>query len=286
LWSAHLVLFCLPLYEIMSEDSLDPEDELKAENELLKLKLELEQGMQHSDTTALSPEAETQWLNYIYNYEKMYKDAGTVKIYDFIGRPGFKIMDTLDAGQMSKELEKLFAVMEEKGICIDFAVAYDEAVIYRFITEEFFNHEMENISLEGMTHHFSYEEFHPNHDYDLRRYAEEFIENVIEKEWSRKFNTATLCDEISFQNKRLGSDEISTIIETFQQAHSELKLNSFETGRVDFNEEEGNATVQATVEYETILSGEKRGYSGECIIQFSYQWGYWYISGFQLPGLG
>lgn len=270
----------------MSADSLDPEDELKAENELLKLKLELEQGMQHSDTTALNPEAENQWLNYIYNYEKMCKEAGTVKIYDFIGRPGFKRMEDLEAGQISKELEKLFAVMEEKGICIDFAVEYDEAVIYRFITEEFFDHEMENISLEGMTHHFSYEEFHPSHDYDLRRYAKEFVEDVIGKKWNREFATATICEEISFQNKRFGCDEISTIIETFQQAHSELKLNSFETGRVDFNVEEGNATVQATVEYEAILSGKKRGYSGECIFQFSYQWGYWYISGFQLPGLG
>ena len=45
-----------------------PEEELKADNELLKIKLELEHGMQHSDSN-LPPEIENQWLNNIYNYE-------------------------------------------------------------------------------------------------------------------------------------------------------------------------------------------------------------------------
>ena len=48
------------------EDQKDPllnaEDELKAENNLLKLKLGLEHGMKMSETGNLSPDVENQWL--------------------------------------------------------------------------------------------------------------------------------------------------------------------------------------------------------------------------------
>ena len=56
------------------EDQLNPDEQVKAENEILKLKLELEYGMNQSDTSALSAETENQWLNYIYNFEQQSKD--------------------------------------------------------------------------------------------------------------------------------------------------------------------------------------------------------------------
>ena len=40
------------------EDQLNPDEQGKAENEILKLKLELEHGMKQSDTFALSAEIE------------------------------------------------------------------------------------------------------------------------------------------------------------------------------------------------------------------------------------
>jgi len=43
---------------------------------------------------------------------------------------------------------------------------YAPSVIYKFITEELFDHEMDDIMLPGFVHHFIYEEFHPNHEYD------------------------------------------------------------------------------------------------------------------------
>ncbi len=41
------------------EDQLNPEEQLKAENALLKLKLELEHDMKQADTSSLSTEVES-----------------------------------------------------------------------------------------------------------------------------------------------------------------------------------------------------------------------------------
>lgn len=44
------------------DPTLNPEDDLNAENNLLKLKLGLEYGMQMADLSNLRPELENEWL--------------------------------------------------------------------------------------------------------------------------------------------------------------------------------------------------------------------------------
>ncbi len=59
-----------------------------------------------------------------------------------IGQPAFPAWDQLDEKQISRELVRLLALMEEKHIVLDCCVDYDDKLIYRFITEELFEHEM------------------------------------------------------------------------------------------------------------------------------------------------
>src|SRR6266850_4078323 len=102
-------------------------DELKAENELLKLKLELEYGMEGNDTSVLQPAIENEWLNHIYSFEKQYKDAGRIKVYDFLGRPAFKKAEELKPEEIGAELDRIQSVMEEKKMTLDCSCDYDKA---------------------------------------------------------------------------------------------------------------------------------------------------------------
>lgn len=267
-----------------SDNTLNPEDDLKASNEILKLKLELEHGMAMSDAKSLTPEGENKWLNYIYNFEQQHKNAKQVKVYDFIGRPDFVRYDALDKKQISEALERISSIMEEKGIELDCCCEYDDVVIYRFITEELFDHEMEEVVIEGMVHHFIYEEFHPNHDYDLRRIAKEFIESLLQKKWDKEFDDIHLANIVSFKDVDYDSERISSIILTFQEAHPSLKLVKFEIHQVNFDIEKEEATVQGNVSYSGVFPEVNGILEGACVLHFSMDWSYWKIRSFQLSG--
>ena len=128
------------------EDKLSSEDQLKIENELLRLKLELEHGMTHLETSTLNTELENSWLNNIYNFEQQFNNAKRIKVYGAIGRPAFRNFATLSTQEVSAALKEILSVMEENGVELDRACAYEDAVIYKFITEELFECEMDDFS--------------------------------------------------------------------------------------------------------------------------------------------
>ena len=267
------------------ENLLDPEDELKFQNEFLKLKLELEYNMEQSDTSSLSPEMENLWLSNIYNFEQQYKNAKRVKVYDALGGPSFKKVEELSEATISESLGGLLLLMEDKGIVLDCCCAYDDTTIYRFITEELFDYEMDDISIEGMVHHFIYEEFHPNHDYDLREYTTEFFENLLTRAWNPEFNSYTLAETVTYKGKSYSQAVISSVILAFQQDRT-FELEKIEIKTVDFNVDKGEAKVLSWVEYQVLTGCENQFYKGDSELRFVFDLGHWRLGGFQLPGLG
>jgi hypothetical protein len=266
---------------------MKPEDELKSENALLKLKLQLEHGMNMSESSELGPEMENEWLNNIYLFEQQHKNAKQVKVFEVIGCPAFKKHDELNKEETSKELNRLLDLMAEKEIVLDILCQYDDLVIYRFVTEELFEHEMDGIRIPGMVLHFIYEEFYPNHDYDLRRYATEFIETLLSGKWNSEFDTSTLASMVQFFGKDYDNDAISNIILAFQESYGSFKIEELEIENVNFNIERENATVQIQLTYSAQPpGGSNMIHAGKSILGFIMQWDYWRINSFRLPGFG
>lgn len=263
------------------------EDDLKASNEVLKLKLELEHGMQMSDTKGLPPEVENQWLRNVYDYEKQFKDGGRTKVYDFVGQPDFVKWESLTEDQLREAIEQLMNHMCQKGVQLDFLCDYPDRVVYRFITEEFFKHEMDNIVMKGGFHGFIYEEFHPNHDYDLRRFATDFTRSVFDKKWNAEFHEIRLSDTVFFHNKHFTSSEISGIILAFQEAHTSLAMKDFVIDRVTLEPGDESGLVEGTLVYTTeSRQGESTLHEGRCTMYFIKGPFDWDIDRFAFPGLG
>ena len=112
------------------------EDDLRAENEVIKLKLELEHGMT-GHGSVLSPEVENQWLKSIYNFETMLTSAQGLTIYDLIGRPEVRPLHALKPEKVSAELKKVLGLLEKNGITIQNLERLDDLAFYRMLTEEF-----------------------------------------------------------------------------------------------------------------------------------------------------
>jgi len=171
----------------MTQD-IDHEDEienLRFENEIKKIKLSREHGAHFSEsdeTSNLNPRLEAEFLDYVEQFEKAYDDCKQIPVYDFIGKPKYKKAEDIPDKEIQSELEKIMLVMNKNGIYLDTLCEVDDRVLYRFITEELFLYETDDIKVAGMMCNFIYEEFHPNHEYDIRNHSIEFIESYLNKE--------------------------------------------------------------------------------------------------------
>jgi hypothetical protein len=271
--------------ENQKDPYLSSEDDLKAENNLLKLKLGLEYGMQMEDTPTLSAGIENQWLKSVYAFERQFKDAKRTKFYDYIGRPVFKKWDTLMPNEIKGELERMQTIMEANEVQLDCVCEYDDAIIYRFITEELFEHEMDDMRIPGMTCHFSYEEFHPNHDYDLRKQANDFLKTIFGKPWNEEFDSIALARKVSFSGKDYDRAAMSAVIRSFQEAHDSVHIKKLAISDVVIDTGARKADVLGSL----CLTGDtKQGdrirHEGMFSFHFLREDDYWYIADFYIPG--
>jgi hypothetical protein len=84
----------------------DPKENMRMENELLRLKLKAELGAESKNVSNIDPEIENQFLKNILAFEHNYANSRLVKIYDLLGQPDFK-----NANELTDEL--LFIALHE-----------------------------------------------------------------------------------------------------------------------------------------------------------------------------
>jgi len=167
-------------------------------NEKKRQELEEQYGMIFSDEEMeLPPEVEGEWLDYVAEFERQFEEAEQITIREFIGNPVIKpLADIADEDDLTAELEQLFDLLVENGIFLDFLSDVEENEMYRFITEEFLDEEMDNIRIEGMMHGFIYEDFHPSDEYDSAFWAEHFLQALFT--WDQAAMEQVIDEKILF----------------------------------------------------------------------------------------
>ena len=136
------------------------EDELRAENALMKLRLELDHGMQASHFAGqLSPAMENAWLNMIVDFEKKFSSTKPVSMYEHLGKPQVKVWDALTPAQIGSENRRLLDLLRKKHVVFESLNPIDDLECYRFITEELFVEQIVFVPGAGMAVHIVYEEF-------------------------------------------------------------------------------------------------------------------------------
>jgi hypothetical protein len=268
-------------------EALDPEEELRASNEVMKLKLQVEHGMRIQESTELNPVVESQWLNYIYNYEKVCKDSSQLTVHEFVGSPLFLKSESLRDEEVQDELDRLLAIMENNSVQLNCLCSYEPRIMYRFITEEFFLHKMDAIRMDGMTHQFIYEEFHPNDDYDLRHDTDRLIKSLFSEKWNPQWHNIMLCDRVRFKDFEYPRTALSDIILEFQEAHESLELGEHSITSVKIEDDKCHATVELNIAYcAHACNGKPTLIHGKASIHFAHEMEWWFVSGFAFPGFG
>jgi hypothetical protein len=277
----------------MNEDfnHLSDEEKLKAENEFLKMKLMLEQGAQFGTMQAdseLPAGIENEFLNYIMAYEKQAVERKMIKIFDKIERPNhFKPVNEIPEDEIENAWNNLDEYLRKYSIELSVCSPnISDRELYRFTTEELFNHEMNDMNVPGMMSCFTYDEFYPDYKYDNTRHAvEDCIEVILKK---KHFDWMPLLKK---ENLRINNHypvsekEYINLINRFKDAYEDIQLQEMNDPVCTI---EGNSCyVKGNYDVTLTFSSEEIFINGEWMVEYEFDedFGFWEIANVQVEGI-
>lgn len=255
------------------------------------MKLMLEHGAEFETPQTkndLPAEAENEFLNYIMAYEKQAAERKMIRVFDRIERPDhFKPVNKITDNDIDAAWDELDNYLNKYNI--DLAVCspnINNRELYRFATEELFEHEMNDIFIPGGMTCFTYDEFYPDHVYDNTRYAvDDSIKLILEKDpltllmWFRKENL-TLNNHYP-----LNEEGFKEIINRFKELYDDIRLNDITN--VDCVIDDSVCNVKGMYDVTLVLPLEEINLKGKWLVQFALRkdFGYWQIHNVQIEGI-
>jgi len=285
--------FKLQNWKVMREDysPMNEEENLRTENEFLKLKLMLEHGgqfgeMEQDSNTELPPEIENQFLNNVLAFEKQFSEHKVIKVYDKIGRPQhFRPVAEIADGEIAKAWDHLSDYLNDHGIDVSVCspnISMKE--LYRFVTEELFDHETDDMNLPGWTTNFIYDEFHPDPIYDNSRLVEQDLFNDVFRKDDLFYGIdysgeGFVFNEVYYSDFKLYSERINR----FKSLFDEISVTEFNVG--DCVVDENNCCVRGNYKAAASIGNSETVFSGGYVVKLVVgELGYWELKDIQISG--
>lgn len=234
------------------EENLNEEEreKLRLENEIRKIKLELEKGakfFESSDMPALPPEIENEFLNYIEQFEKISESSSKITVYEKLGKPPIINISDYTDDELSVELDDLFEQLNDHDIYVNSTHEVEDAEMYRFITEDIFKQELFAIdTMEGVITHFNYEEFYPDDIKDIIACIDDFVERLL-----------NLSDpDILFEENVLDMNTTNKWLYDFREAYAQFDFHRMNVYEVQVSEaDEKTATAVFDISFDAYTEG-------------------------------
>lgn len=263
----------------MNEENNNEEDlpklNIEQENEFKKLKLNLEHGAIFPDNMSenLPPEVEAMFLDSVMNFENAYQNLTKINVYQKLGSPEFRAASSLSDEEIQQELERIEEIMLQNGLAFDVLADYENEnrLIYTFITEELFLHEIDDMFIPGMTTHLIYEDFYPNHAYELKTATNDFL-NIF-------FDTKSDFYEKYHSTEATNHEELNN----FRSLFKEIKMLLLDIEEINFDEKQAKVTFKLDFWAKMEGSDAKFNYSGEGSMTFEFEYEYWCVREVNLP---
>lgn len=260
-----------------SENNETPEEKsirIRIENEEKKQLIADEYGGVFGavgSDSELPPEIESQFLDQMMAFENAFKSAKCISLYDFLEQPAFRKVEELIGAELTVELERLTKLMNRKMVSVDTICEVADSELYRFITEELFTHEINDMHIPGMMTHYTYEEFHPNHEYDIRNHSIDFFNSYLDKK--SDYYSTFMTSEATKADWHMH----------FRQAFSSFEKAEFTINELEFDAEQ--AVVQFNCDFVGKVEGaaESLRFLGAGEMRLLFQWDFWCVDKLDLP---
>ncbi len=277
----------------MSQDekfSNDENENLRIENELLRIKLTAQYGeaFQMDSNAGLPPEIENQFLKNILAFEENYESVELTTVYEKIGKPPYKSIDDLSPSEISEELNRIKAIMEAHHIVLDFCDGpYPDEEIYKFITQELFTHEIDSVPLLGMNWNFIYEEFHPNNKAEITKNTHQFLEHWLNRNFN-EYSSELDYDMVTGDGKQIKRAELYKKMSPFFDSFERFENDGYNVDMIDVQEQEDGRAMgfsEGMYKYDAIMeNGESIHFEGPYKLYMRREDNYWSIFYFVMPG--
>lgn len=258
-------------------------DFLRQENELTKLKIQAEFGLEMHDGNGLNPAIENIWLNNILNYERAAAKNEQVTIREKLGNPTFKPVEQVSDDEMVEALHSLMETLLRGNIVIDSLAGASDREMYRFITQELLEHETDKNTPTNMLVCFIYEEFHPNHEYDIRRRANDLFEALAsEKEIDFDYHVS------SGEDGEAGDIKCETLkrkLSLFKNAFDSVSVDKYEITSVEITDDTAEVAFDFSLSLLPAESRTKHGISGSGKFRLINQYDWWSIFEIDMKGV-
>jgi len=205
----------------------------------------------------LPPEVEHLFLKQINRFHQLHEKAEMVRIYDFIGSPLYNHVHDLSEKEIKKELKKILTLLRKKGIVVETLSGIDDKEMYRFVTEEIFKQEIQNIRMPNWTIHMLYEEFHPSDEFDIKNQCGNALAFLFDK----SFITADFIftDEMKSElGLGIERDELIEKIDTFKLGYNQMLFIGAEFKSIEIDPDNNTATVSVLADFKTQTQKGKR----------------------------
>jgi hypothetical protein len=155
----------------------DTQDRIqRALNEQKRKDLEEKYGARFSfNESDAPPEIIGEWLDTVEEFERQFQGAAKTTVRAYAGNPNSPPPSSLSPRQIPGELRKLIDHLGAHAIAVHFDRTVPPAEAYRFIVEELFEMEIDDVRIAGMTHGFVYEDFHPDNEACATMFAGHFL---------------------------------------------------------------------------------------------------------------
>ncbi len=263
---------------------LTPDEDLRAAIEIKALNLELNYGMQHASfSDDMPPELLSQWLDNVTRFEAQYANAEQVTIYEFIKKPTIRAVETLQEEELEPEIKRLLDLLAEYSIMTDRPEHLLPGAYYQFLTEEFLQHQIISISVDGMVQFFPYDEFHRDGPVFIQVHAEEFIQDLMDI--GHGYKGVWLSENLQDDQQDITKLEALQRIDAFRQAWKGIGLGHFAPITIKAT----NAGIDflfhvAWFGIPEAENSEREHHEGLGVIQMGFEDGDWLIKGVNMPG--
>lgn len=228
------------------------------------------------------------FLRNVITFEESGGEIKMVEVYEFLGRPPFKKFEEIPPNELALELCYLKQLLEDGKILLDVLDTYEDAAIYRFITEELFCQQTYETILPGMIRHFTYEDFHPNHKLDIRERTMDFLGDWFERKMDEhcwELSPEFVLPDSSVVKREQVIQKIKAIFAA-SQAFCKCQYAIGEIN-VEWDERHGKGLgfCEGAVKYQMVLDGgELMAVEGPFKLYLANQGGWWSIFYFIFPG--
>lgn len=261
---------------------------------LKKKKLQEKFGMTFSGTREdLSHEMEEEWLNYIEKFEEQWEKHETISVWEYIRKPICKSVSELSEKEIPTELDALLELMQNNGVSLSALGEVEDKELYRFITEELFPYEMDNMRVAGMQSCFTYEDFHPNATLDIEHAFEYLLTSTFRKSSNVSGTGYDLLyidtdNYLDSDNNRIEKETIEKQITDFLNSFDYFKIVSNEITSITINEQKTDAELLFQIHYKGCFDNnpESIDYKGLGTLKLKpSEYGGWSIYHINMPGL-